>query len=603
MATQRKGKEGDISETQEKDSKRVLEEMKARRRQAKLQTLKKQAYINYTWNGLAALLVLLLVGTVVYYSLYAPPTAKPKSKPAVNSTAKTDTRTKQEAAPKNASSNPAKEASAPPKKTIASSSKKPDATPTVNSADSSPKKNSRSTSKKPSDKPSKEPQTETPPPVVNSRTTTLADDREIPLLQRPVPPGDPDRPYIIELLAGEKFTRNGRYNEALERYNDILKRFPQSPRAMYGKGLTLELQAKEKKSNKLTDMAIDFMSKVGFESFLAPNDFKESALLKLAEMAQLRGKHTLLVQALEKLHELFPTDEWYMNKLGVAYVNNQNTKKAKSHFQKARKAFPNNYFASAHLGLILMMENKHEKAIPLLLEGLQHDEDIKSNPKFYLYTGASLTALGKIEEAYSVYDVAVARGLLPSKMQRSIYNEPGLRAKSWWSDEESGIKEGLQRLHSSWKEIRDEALASVDSEGGMFGSSSHLLLFSMGKKNLENCKKVPKTCALLETIPAMSGCTRGQVKLVSIQPSVHIAPYTASSNTQLHYLLGLDLASPLTLRSGEEKRSLEEGNAVVSDPSFEQEVWYQSSKFGILLTADFWHPDLTESRYLRLPKL
>ena len=178
---------------------------------------------------------------------------------------------------------------------------------------------------------------------------------------------------------------------------------------MYGKGLTLELQGKEKKSNKLTDMAIDFMSKVGFESFLAPMEFKESALLKLAEMAQARGKHSLLVRALEKLCELFPSDQWYANKLGVAYVNNQNAKKAKAHFQKVRRAFPENYFATAHLGLVLMMEGKHEKAVPLLLEGLQHDQEIKSNPKFYLYAGASLTALGNINEVIQEWGRGNAR--------------------------------------------------------------------------------------------------------------------------------------------------------------------------------------------------
>eukprot|EP00731_Ephydatia_muelleri_P010951 Em0005g1537a len=542
MATQRKGKEEEKSETQEKASKSILDELKARRRQAKLQTLKKQAQ-------------------------------------------------------------------SAPKKTNADTTKKPksEANPTKKSAGSPPKKPSAEGSpKKPSVSPPKTPQSDDPSskpsPAANSQASAV-EDMDTPLLQRPIPPGDPDRPYIIELLAGEKFTRNGRYNEALERYNDVLKRFPQSSRAMYGKGLTLELQGKEKKSNKLTDMAIDFMSKVGFESFLAPMEFKESALLKLAEMAQARGKHSLLVRALEKLCELFPSDQWYANKLGVAYMNNQNAKKAKAHFQKVRRAFPENYFATAHLGLVLMMEGKHEKAVPLLLEGLQHDQEIKSNPKFYLYAGASLTALGNINEAYALYDVAVARGLLPSKMQRSIFNEPDLRAKPWWSEEESGSKEGLGRLLSNWGEIKNEALANIEGDRGTFGSAPYLSLFSMGKKNVENCKKVPKTCSYLETIPAMSGCTRGQVRLVSLQPKVHIAPYTATSNTQLHYILGLDLASPLILRSGEEKRSLEEGKAIISDTSFEQEVWYQSDRFGVILTGDIWHPDLTESRYTRLPKL
>ena len=33
-----------------------------------------------------------------------------------------------------------------------------------------------------------------------------------------------------------------------------------------------------------------------------------------------------------------------------------------------------------------------------------------------------------------------------------------------------------------------------------------------GKKNEENCKKAPKTCALVEQFPEASTCTRGQVR-------------------------------------------------------------------------------------------
>lgn len=341
------------------------------------------------------------MATIVYYSVYSSPAVKAKTKPAAtNSTAESDAKTNQNVPPTKSSAHPTNGAPVSPKNSNAGTTKKPEAKPTKKSADSPPKKPTEGSPKKPSVSPPKKSQSDDPsqPPPAENNHASPVDDRDTPLLQRPIPPGDPDRPYIIEFLAGEKFTRNGRYNEALERYNDVLKRFPQSPRAMYGKGLTLELQAKEKKSNKLTDMAIDFMSKVGFESFLAPEAFKESALLKVAELAQARGKYPLLVRTLERLYEMFPTDQWYANKLGVAYVNEQNTKKAKAHFQKVRRAFPEDYFAAAHLGLVLMSEGKHEKAVPLLLEGLQYDEEIKSNPKFYLYAGASLTALGNIEE-------------------------------------------------------------------------------------------------------------------------------------------------------------------------------------------------------------
>lgn len=35
--------------------------------------------------------------------------------------------------------------------------------------------------------------------------------------------------------------------------------------------------------------------------------------------------------------------------------------------------------------------------------------------------------------------------------------------------------------------------------------------FSLGRKNENACKSVPKTCALLEGFPEATGCRRGQV--------------------------------------------------------------------------------------------
>ena len=36
-------------------------------------------------------------------------------------------------------------------------------------------------------------------------------------------------------------------------------------------------------------------------------------------------------------------------------------------------------------------------------------------------------------------------------------------------------------------------------------------LYQQGRKLQQNCKRTPKTCALLDTIPDASGCKRGQV--------------------------------------------------------------------------------------------
>ena len=40
-------------------------------------------------------------------------------------------------------------------------------------------------------------------------------------------------------------------------------------------------------------------------------------------------------------------------------------------------------------------------------------------------------------QSYTVYAKAVKKGLFPSIGQRSIYNEPDLRAQPWWEADET----------------------------------------------------------------------------------------------------------------------------------------------------------------------
>ena len=225
---------------------------------------------------------------------------------------------------------------------------------------------------------------------------------DLPLLKRPVPPTDSDRPHIIEILTGANLLEGKQYQEALERFNAVLKSFKQSPRALYGKAITLYYMALEKRSIKLMDTSTDFFYKVGIESFLTPEDIRISALLQLSYLAQQRGKQRLSVKALEKLCEIKSGDPSYANKLGVGYLASGNTRKAKSQFKKVLKEFPYNNFAKAHMGFVLFSEKQFEEALPLLLEGLKKDADIKTNPRFYLYTGEALTRLNRSDEVSGV---------------------------------------------------------------------------------------------------------------------------------------------------------------------------------------------------------
>ena len=96
---------------------------------------------------------------------------------------------------------------------------------------------------------------------------------DVRLLRRPVGIDDADRPYIIEILNGDNLLLEKRYSEALEKFNEVLKMFPQSPRGLFGKGETLTGLAAQKSSNKLLETAIEFYEDTA-NSFLANEDLK-----------------------------------------------------------------------------------------------------------------------------------------------------------------------------------------------------------------------------------------------------------------------------------------------------------------------------------------
>ena len=109
--------------------------------------------------------------------------------------------------------------------------------------------------------------------------------------------------------------------------------------------------------------------------------------------------------------------------------------------------------------------------------------------------------------------------------------------------------------------FHSEALALFDAKKVVFQQdvdSPHYVLFSKGKKNLKNCKRAPKTCALLETIPEAAGCKRGTAKFSSIPPQAHIPPHVGATNVKLQVVVGLEVdpEGGIQIRMGDPKKGV-----------------------------------------------
>ncbi|XP_064596923.1 aspartyl/asparaginyl beta-hydroxylase-like [Liolophura sinensis] len=413
-----------------------------------------------------------------------------------------------------------------------------------------------------------------------------------------------DKKIRSELDDADSYREKGQIEKAMEKYNAILKRYPKSPRALYGKAENLDKLAEKKQSNTYLEEAIQtFLTVLDLEN--VPDDLVIQTGRRAAERMNFRGWSAKAVKTLRGLTQRFPQNVALKNELGVAYLMVGKTEEARPVFKAALEIDPKNGFALVHLGFIYKTaDNDPAKAIPLLREGINTKAEGTVDGRFYFHLGDSLQRVGQKEEAYEVYKAGADLGLFLSMYQRSLYNVDHLTGRPWWTPEQTTYKKYLKLLEDNWKVIRDEGLAQMDLKSGAFlpeeenlrekGDWKQFTLYQRGQKNKKNCQKVPKTCALIDQIPAAKGCKRGQVKYSVMQPGVHVWPHCGPTNCRIRAHLGLVVPDgPRISVAGQEGKWVE-GKFIIFDDSFEHEVWHDGNSFRLVLIVDFWHPELSD---------
>jgi aspartate beta-hydroxylase len=427
------------------------------------------------------------------------------------------------------------------------------------------------------------------------------------VLQLPIDKEDPDWPFKEKLTSADNLLKKGQYEQANLIFDFMLKSLPESPRALYGKAVGLDGLAEERMSNQLLEECIKYYKMVGMDSKVASAALQIKALERLADRAHFRGNNKLSIQALHKLyHELQPSSQSAAHRLGIAYLTGGQNKKGLTHFEQVVKKWPDDSFAKAHVGFVLYNQQKYEECLPLLLDGVYNDSEIRTMSKFFVYAGDTLMRLYRIDEARKVYREAVSLGLFPSIWQRSTYNEPNLRAQPFWMPKHTGHSSVIKKIEKKWKVIRDEGLALLDLKSGGFlledenlresGVWNQFTLYARGKKDEKNCRKAPKTCALIDMFPEAASCHRGQVKFSVMYPGTHVWPHVGPTNCRLRMHLGLDIPEGVSLRVAHQTIGWAEGKFLIFDDSFEHEVWHNGTRARLILIADIWHPDIPPSR-------
>uniref|UniRef100_A0A3Q2CVJ3 Un-named hu7910 n=1 Tax=Cyprinodon variegatus TaxID=28743 RepID=A0A3Q2CVJ3_CYPVA len=412
-----------------------------------------------------------------------------------------------------------------------------------------------------------------------------------------------DKSIKSEIDAAEKLRKKGKLEEALKAFDSLVQRYPQSPRARYGKAQTEDDLAEKLRSNDLLQRSINTYGEAADIPDVT-SDLLRAALKRRAERQQFLGRMRGSLATLQKLVDFFPDDFALRNDLGVAHLLLGDNKGAKKVYEEVLAVAPSNGFAKVHYGFILKAENKIAESIPYLREGLESGEPGTDDGRFYFHLGDALQRVGD-DSAYYWYELGHKRGHFASVWQRSLYNVEGLKAQPWWTPQETGYTDLVKMLERNWRTIRDEALAVMDRGKGRFlpeeenlrekGEWGQYTLWQQGKRVGNACQGVPKTCALMDRFPEATSCKRGQIKFSVMQPGTHVWPHTGPTNCRLRMHLGLVIPTPgCRIRCTNQTREWEEGKVLIFDDSFEHEVWQEADSYRLIFIVDVWHPELTQ---------
>ncbi|XP_054741160.1 protein starmaker isoform X2 [Anastrepha obliqua] len=403
--------------------------------------------------------------------------------------------------------------------------------------------------------------------------------------------------------ANEEMMREN-YAEAIKRFDQLARQYPDKPQVFLAQARLLDKQADRKHSNDLLSQALQAYKRyLALDSAITDNVEFRIVAERCIERMRFMGHHMQAVPIHRQLIKRFADEPNVRNQLAITYLLQNRLSYAKSVLQDVLSRWPNDGFAQAHYGFVLrQLDLDYANAVIYLRKGIDSKATGTQDGRFYFNLGDSLQRLGRQAEAVEVYRRGAALKLFPSAYQRSLYNEPNLLAKPFWTKAETTYDSYFNKLELNWRTIRDEALSLLSRRGYFLDEAESLRdtgnwqqfeLYARGQQRVQNCRKAPITCGLIEKFSAAAGCRRGQVKFSVMQPGTHVHAHCGPTNCRLRAHLGLVVPEGTRLRVAEEERTWTEGQILIFDDSFEHEVWHNGSSFRLVLIVDVWHPDLS----------
>ena len=206
-----------------------------------------------------------------------------------------------------------------------------------------------------------------------------------------------------------------------------------------------------------------------------------------------------------------------------------------------------------------------------------------------------------LAEARALGQRGVASGVLQAPLQIPRHLHRGLRATAWWDDARERFR-AVQLLEAHAADISAEVLRVFHATDGFRslstlesdsqdlvaeGSWSELNLWKNGQPQPANLQLLPRTSALIASLPEAISMVRGGAKVSIMSPGTQIASHSGLSNTRLRIHLGLSVPEGCGIVVNEEApRTWVEGECLTFDDSFVHSVWQNGTAPRVVLIVD-----------------
>ncbi|MFN8300460.1 MAG: aspartyl/asparaginyl beta-hydroxylase domain-containing protein [Chitinophagales bacterium] len=165
----------------------------------------------------------------------------------------------------------------------------------------------------------------------------------------------------------------------------------------------------------------------------------------------------------------------------------------------------------------------------------------------------------------------------------------------------------IQVLKENWKVIREEIVGLITGEEEIevknlnppYLSSpdawKNIYFYNFGWQKHSNCKRFPKTFALLQQVPDLifAGIT-------VLEPHSRVLPHNGETNTTIRCHLGLQVPAPLPVcgvRVGTEEQSWANGEIMMFSDAHYHTTWNESDERRFVLVFDIVRPEYAHDKH------